>query len=85
MIGAEAVSPRERHQFRVSSNPSVRCCNTCMEVRDAYMKKGWAMPSPDSVDQCKGLQLNEDDLKALQEGCQIYGYLEVNRVSGLTL
>ncbi|XP_043197872.1 endoplasmic reticulum-Golgi intermediate compartment protein 3-like [Amphibalanus amphitrite] len=59
-----------------------KCCNTCMEVRDAYMKKGWAMPSPNSIDQCKGLKLNDADLKALQEGCQIYGYLEVNRVGG---
>ena len=41
------------------------------------------MPSPNSVDQCKGLKLNDADLKALQEGCQIYGYIEVNRVSDL--
>jgi len=41
---------------------------------------GWAMPSLESIEQCKGTA--EDMKKVFNEGCQIYGYMEVNRVSG---
>ena len=27
------------------------CCNSCEEVREAYRKKGWALSSPDAIDQ----------------------------------
>ena len=38
------------------------------------------MQSPEKIAQCKGLV--EDMKKIFNEGCQIYGYMEVNRVSG---
>jgi len=79
---AVAVKEDECQSCYGAETEGRKCCNTCMEVRDAYMKKGWAMPAPDTIAQCKGLKLNESDLKALQEGCHIYGYLEVNRVGG---
>ncbi len=27
------------------------CCNTCEEVREAYIKKGWSFNAPDKVAQ----------------------------------
>jgi len=57
-----------------------KCCNTCEEVREAYRLKGWAMKDPEKIEQCAGMV--EDLKKIFNEGCQIYGYMEINRVSG---
>ncbi|KAK4304054.1 hypothetical protein Pmani_024001 [Petrolisthes manimaculis] len=58
------------------------CCNTCDEVKDAYRTKGWALPPLQDIEQCvkEGQLVESTDLPL--EGCQIYGYLEVNRVAG---
>lgn len=59
------------------------CCNTCQDVIDAYRDKRWN-PNTDSFEQClneKKLE-NEFAKKALDEGCNIFGYLEVNRMGG---
>ncbi len=58
-----------------------KCCNTCEEVRQAYSKKSWKF-DPRGIDQCKGEHSTEEEERALKEGCQVYGYLEVNRVGG---
>ncbi|XP_042012525.1 endoplasmic reticulum-Golgi intermediate compartment protein 3-like [Salvia splendens] len=58
------------------------CCNNCEEVREAYRKKGWALSNPDLIDQCKRegfLQRIKDEEG---EGCNIYGFLDVNKVAG---
>lgn len=59
------------------------CCNTCEEVIDAYRGMGWNVDM-ESFEQCKdrkGRRLSASvDMK---EGCQIYGHMEVNRVSVL--
>ncbi|KAM7516803.1 hypothetical protein LguiA_006386 [Lonicera macranthoides] len=58
------------------------CCNSCEDVREAYRKKGWAMSNPDLIDQCKRegfLQRIKDEEG---EGCNVYGFLEVNKVAG---
>ena len=58
------------------------CCNTCDEVREMYRKRGWAFSFPEIIEQCKREGFTEK-LKAQQgEGCNIYGYLEVNKVAG---
>ena len=57
------------------------CCATCDDVKTQYMKKSWKF-NPTIVEQCKGEILSEDQRRALDEGCQVYGYLEVNRVGG---
>lgn len=41
----------------------------------------WRFPDPDDIEQCKNDQSNLMAKGAFKEGCQIYGYLEVNRVS----
>lgn len=58
-----------------------KCCNTCDEVKQQYMKKSWKFVAI-TVDQCKGDILSKEEQRVLAEGCQIYGYLEVNRVGG---
>ncbi|PWZ41220.1 Endoplasmic reticulum-Golgi intermediate compartment protein 3 [Zea mays] len=59
-----------------------QCCNTCEDVREAYRKKGWGVSNPDLLDQCK----REGFLQSIKdeegEGCNIYGFIEVNKVAG---
>lgn len=58
----------------------LKCCNTCEEVQEAYRLKGWAVKDLGLIEQCAG---QAEEMKAIfNEGCQIYGYMEVNRVSG---
>ena len=33
--------------------PSGGCCNTCEEVRQAYVSKGWSFSNPDSIEQVR--------------------------------
>jgi len=58
-----------------------KCCNTCNEVREAYRLKTWKF-DPRGIEQCRDGLTSEIEERALKEGCQIYGYLEVNRVGG---
>ncbi|KAL7176019.1 hypothetical protein ACSBR2_029571 [Camellia fascicularis] len=86
--------PLQRHGGRLEHNETYcgscygaevsddDCCNSCDEVRELYRKKGWALSNPDSIDQCKRegfLQRIKDEEG---EGCNIYGFLEVNKVAG---
>lgn len=60
-----------------------RCCNTCEEVRAAYRERKWAFPeNPENISQCKDEKYSEKIKEAFTQGCQIYGTLIVNRVSG---
>ena len=64
-----------------AENEELKCCNTCQDVKDAYTKKTWKF-DPRGIEQCKDGKGLVDEQTALKEGCQIYGYLEVNRVGG---
>eukprot|EP00898_Chlorokybus_atmophyticus_P008283 jgi/Chlat1/8456/Chrsp80S07865 len=59
-----------------------QCCNTCDEVREAYRKKGWAFNTGEGIEQC----IREGFITHIRaqagEGCNVYGYLEVNKVAG---
>ncbi|XP_047114322.1 endoplasmic reticulum-Golgi intermediate compartment protein 3 isoform X2 [Schistocerca piceifrons] len=58
------------------------CCNTCEAVKQAYRRKQWAIDKLQDVKQCQ-VENYSDKLKtAFTEACQIYGYMEVNRVGG---
>ncbi|XP_023337737.1 endoplasmic reticulum-Golgi intermediate compartment protein 3 [Eurytemora carolleeae] len=59
----------------------MKCCNTCQEVKQQYLRKSWKFV-PSTVEQCRGEMFSETEQRVLTEGCQIYGYLEVNRVGG---
>eukprot|EP01095_Lingulamoeba_sp_RSL-Kostka_P002115 TRINITY_DN1300_c0_g2_i1.p1 TRINITY_DN1300_c0_g2~~TRINITY_DN1300_c0_g2_i1.p1 ORF type:complete len:393 (+),score=109.92 TRINITY_DN1300_c0_g2_i1:46-1224(+) len=60
----------------------VQCCETCDSVREAYRQKGWAFTSSNAVAQC----VNEGFEKKMEfqkdEGCELYGYLNVQKVAG---
>jgi hypothetical protein len=59
------------------------CCNTCQDVIDAYREKKWN-PNTESFDQCKNERKmdTENAKKAFEEGCNIFGTIEVNRMGG---
>ncbi|XP_019461840.1 PREDICTED: endoplasmic reticulum-Golgi intermediate compartment protein 3-like isoform X2 [Lupinus angustifolius] len=94
-IGAPKIEkPLQRHGGRLEHNETYcgscygaeatdeDCCNSCEEVREAYRKKGWGLSNPDEIDQCK----REGFLQRIKdedgEGCNVYGFLEVNKVAG---
>lgn len=66
-----------------------RCCNTCDDVREAYRRRGWAFKNADTIEQCKREGFTQKMQEQKNEGCQVYGFLEVNKVptliSGLLL
>lgn len=59
-----------------------QCCNTCEEVQEAYRTRGWAFSNVDHIEQCirEGFTQKLEEQKG--EGCEIYGYLLVNKVAG---
>lgn len=59
-----------------------QCCNTCEEVKEAYRQRKWAFPDPENITQCQNEHYADKLKTAFIEGCQIYGMLTVNRVSG---
>ncbi|XP_028176787.1 endoplasmic reticulum-Golgi intermediate compartment protein 3 [Ostrinia nubilalis] len=59
-----------------------QCCNTCEDVKEAYRIRRWALPDLSTIEQCKDDDSIERTNLALKEGCQLYGYMEVNRVGG---
>lgn len=62
--------------------PLKNCCNTCDEIQNAYRLKGWAVPDLDTFEQCKREGWSKKLGLADKEGCQVFGYLDVNRVAG---
>ncbi|XP_034270021.1 endoplasmic reticulum-Golgi intermediate compartment protein 3 isoform X3 [Pantherophis guttatus] len=60
----------------------IKCCNTCDDVREAYRRRGWAFKNPDTIEQCKREGFSEKMQEQKNEGCKVYGFLEVNKVAG---
>ncbi|XP_017742079.1 PREDICTED: endoplasmic reticulum-Golgi intermediate compartment protein 3 isoform X2 [Rhinopithecus bieti] len=60
----------------------IKCCNTCEDVREAYRRRGWAFKNPDTIDQCRREGFSQKMQEQKNEGCQVYGFLEVNKVAG---
>ncbi|KAK3575033.1 hypothetical protein QTP86_019779 [Hemibagrus guttatus] len=61
---------------------TLKCCNTCDDVREAYRRRGWAFKTPDTIEQCKREGFSQKMQEQKNEGCQVYGFLEVNKVAG---
>ncbi|ELU16969.1 hypothetical protein CAPTEDRAFT_192533 [Capitella teleta] len=59
-----------------------KCCNTCNEVREAYRQKGWAFVDAQNIEQCMREGYVSQLEEGKNEGCRIYGFLEVNKVAG---
>ncbi|XP_072996891.1 uncharacterized protein [Typha latifolia] len=94
-VGAPKIErPLQRHGGRLDHNESYcgscygaeasddDCCNSCEEVREAYRKKGWGVTNPDLIDQCKREGFIQKIKDEQGEGCNIHGFLEVNKVAG---
>ncbi|KAJ7411302.1 Endoplasmic reticulum-Golgi intermediate compartment protein 3 [Willisornis vidua] len=62
-----------------AESEDIRCCNTCDDVREAYRRRGWAFKNPDSIEQCKREGFSQKMQEQKNEGCQVYGFLEVNK------
>ncbi|KAH0515645.1 Endoplasmic reticulum-Golgi intermediate compartment protein 3 [Microtus ochrogaster] len=62
--------------------PPCRCCNSCEDVREAYRRRGWAFKNPDTIEQCRREGFSQKMQEQKNEGCQVYGFLEVNKVAG---
>lgn len=78
-------SPEQKHHFFVIKVLRwylcfCRCCNTCDDVREAYRRRGWAFKNPDTIEQCKREGFSQKMQEQKNEGCQVYGFLEVNKV-----
>lgn len=58
------------------------CCNTCDSVREAYRRKGWAFASSDTIEQCAMETLQRKFRMLKKEGCNIHGFVLVNKVAG---
>lgn len=58
------------------------CCNTCDDVRERYRVRGWAFGNLDGIEQCKREGYSTKLREQMGEGCNIYGFLEVNKVAG---
>mmetsp|Transcript_7812 Transcript_7812/g.14539 ORF Transcript_7812/g.14539 Transcript_7812/m.14539 type:complete len:411 (-) Transcript_7812:112-1344(-) len=59
-----------------------QCCNTCDELRTAYISKGWAMEALKTTVQCQQEHVSERVGLVNHEGCRLTGYLNVTRVAG---
>ena len=59
-----------------------RCCNTCEDVRRAYMEAGWAFHDGSNIEQCDKERYKERVEETKNEGCNIAGHVKVNKVMG---
>jgi len=62
--------------------PASGCCNTCEDVRTAYVNRGWSFSNPDAIDQCKNEGWADKLREQANEGCNISGRIRVNKVIG---
>jgi len=62
--------------------PESGCCNTCDEVRQAYVNRGWSFSNPDAVEQCVREGWADKLKEQANEGCNLAGRLRVNKVVG---
>ncbi|KAA8498417.1 Endoplasmic reticulum-Golgi intermediate compartment protein 3 [Porphyridium purpureum] len=63
------------------------CCNTCNDVRRAFQKRGWVLDSTNSIEQCVregvvSVDGADDDSAAGVAGCNIRGYVEIDKIAG---
>ncbi|TMW59510.1 hypothetical protein Poli38472_004579 [Pythium oligandrum] len=59
-----------------------QCCNTCDDVKRAYDRKNWIMPSLHTISQCQEQQIEQVLRGQVNEGCRIKGFLLVGKVAG---
>ncbi|KAJ1935350.1 ER-derived vesicles protein erv46 [Linderina macrospora] len=62
--------------------PASGCCNTCSEVHQAYIERGWGFTDPDSIEQCVREGYAKHMKEQQGEGCRMRGFIEINKVAG---
>jgi len=62
--------------------PEGGCCQTCEDVRQAYVNRGWSFTNPDAIEQCKNEGWSDKLKEQSNEGCNISGRIRVNKVIG---
>ncbi|PSR76751.1 hypothetical protein PHLCEN_2v8236 [Hermanssonia centrifuga] len=62
--------------------PDGGCCNSCEDVRQSYVNRGWSFNNPDSIQQCVNEGWSEKLKEQASEGCNIAGGVRVNKVVG---
>ncbi|KAF9113020.1 hypothetical protein BGX27_002372 [Mortierella sp. AM989] len=62
--------------------PENGCCNTCEEVRQAYVRSGWSFNHPEGIEQCVREGYMEKMKEQANQGCRMHGQLTVNKVAG---
>ncbi|KAI9632585.1 putative ER to Golgi transport-related protein [Dioszegia hungarica] len=65
-----------------ASAPTSGCCNSCEDVRQAYIRKGWSFDDPQSIEQCVQEGWVDKVKEQNTEGCRIAGKVRVNKVVG---
>ncbi|XP_068119766.1 endoplasmic reticulum-Golgi intermediate compartment protein 3 isoform X1 [Hyperolius riggenbachi] len=78
----KTLDPNRCESCYGAETDDIRCCNSCDDVREAYRRKGWAFKTPDSIEQCKREGFSQKMQEQKNEGCEVYGFLEVNKVAG---
>ncbi|XP_041433528.1 ERGIC and golgi 3 S homeolog isoform X2 [Xenopus laevis] len=82
VLDPKTLDPNRCESCYGAETEDFSCCNSCDDVREAYRRKGWAFKTPDSIEQCKREGFSQKMQEQKNEGCQIYGFLEVNKVAG---
>ncbi|KAM8945366.1 endoplasmic reticulum-Golgi intermediate compartment protein 3 isoform 1-T1 [Pelodytes ibericus] len=82
VFDVKSLDPNRCESCYGAETDDIRCCNTCDDVREAYRRKGWAFKTPDSIEQCKREGFSQKMQEQKNEGCELYGFLEVNKVAG---
>lgn len=59
-----------------------KCCNTCAEVKEAFIHNDISLEEADKKEQCQRESLAEENEAKEGEGCRFKGKMQVNRVAG---
>ncbi|GAB5569243.1 endoplasmic reticulum-Golgi intermediate compartment protein 2 [Prionailurus iriomotensis] len=76
----DSLDPDRCESCYGAETEDIKCCNTCEDVREAYRRRGWAFKNPDTIEQCRREGFSQKMQEQKNEGCQVYGFLEVNKV-----
>ncbi|XP_078274719.1 endoplasmic reticulum-Golgi intermediate compartment protein 3 isoform X1 [Rhinoraja longicauda] len=82
VFNATQLDPGRCESCYGAETDDMKCCNTCADVREAYRRKGWAFKNADTIEQCMREGFTQKLQEQKNEGCQVYGFLEVNKVAG---
>ncbi|XP_071966269.1 endoplasmic reticulum-Golgi intermediate compartment protein 3-like isoform X1 [Antedon mediterranea] len=78
----EELDPNRCESCYGAETKDLKCCNNCDDVREAYRRKGWAFNKPKGIVQCEREGWSDKMTAQKDEGCNVFGYLEVNKVAG---